>query len=84
MVAALGGKVKMPFGKHAGRDVHKLPKKYLLWLRNTVELRGDLLTAVQHALQGKAYTPPEKVKPQDVVDTDAILDTMLHNSWDAS
>lgn len=40
----------MPFGKHKGKHVSTLPKSYLRWLRQNVELKGELAAAVDAAL----------------------------------
>ena len=75
--------MKMPFGKHKGEQIHLLEKSYLHWLRDNCKLHGDLLNAVDAALQGKAYTPPAKVKKQPGGDVSAIIDKMLENSWES-
>lgn len=42
--------MKMPFGKHKGIEVHKLPNTYLQWLYYNVSINGTLLTEVCYAL----------------------------------
>jgi uncharacterized protein (DUF3820 family) len=56
--------MKMPFGKYKGDDIHRLPRGYLLWMRdNIAELQGDLLEAVRMGLEGKEYlVPTEEVR----------------------
>jgi len=41
-----------PFGKHKGKNVADVPKGYLRWLLQNVELREPLLTAVRRAKAG--------------------------------
>lgn len=43
--------VTMPFGKHKGELISELPVDYLRWLRENTDLRGDLATAVELALE---------------------------------
>lgn len=51
--------MKMPFGKHKGKEIHTIPHDYLLWFRNNIKsLRGDLLRAVEAGLDGKSFTTP--------------------------
>jgi hypothetical protein len=59
----------MPFGKYKGCEVADLPKPYLEWLYQNVELRGRLEAEIARALWGPSYhddTPaiiePGKVK----------------------
>ena len=40
----------MPFGKHKGTSLEAIPKKYLWWLKNNCDLRGELKTAVEMQL----------------------------------
>jgi uncharacterized protein (DUF3820 family) len=47
----------MPFGKHQGKLVATLPKRYLGWLLKNVALRGDLKSAVEAARAGRAVIP---------------------------
>lgn len=57
----------MPFGKHRGREVHRMPKGYLRWMLANCDLSPELRRAVEDGLEGIAYTPP---KP---VDVDALV-----------
>ena len=45
--------MQMPFGKYAGYDLEEVPKDYLLWLSNNIDLYGDLREAVFDELVGK-------------------------------
>ena len=50
--------MKMPFGKHKGQEIHTIPHDYLQWFRNNItNLHGDLLKAVEAALEGKPFEP---------------------------
>ena len=40
----------MPFGKYKGRSVSTLPEDYLMWLWDSVDLRGRLRGEVEAAL----------------------------------
>jgi uncharacterized protein (DUF3820 family) len=42
--------MNMPFGKHIGVPVGELPKKYLQWLVDNVNLNGKLKTEVYQIL----------------------------------
>lgn len=51
--------MKMPFGKHIGKEIHTVPQDYLRWFKNNItNLHGDLLKAVEAALEGKPFQPP--------------------------
>lgn len=51
--------MKMPFGMHKGKEIHTIPRDYLLWFRdNITNLHGDLLGAVVAGLEGKPFEPP--------------------------
>jgi len=49
----------MPFGRHKGEEVADLPRRYLLWLKRTVKLYGDLQEEVEAILSGKSLEPKE-------------------------
>ena len=40
----------MPFGKHKGREVSRLPESYLWWLRENITLRQPLKSAIERIL----------------------------------
>lgn len=48
--------MKMPFGKHKGTNVDKIPKDYLQWLLKECDLYTPLKTAVEEAFYPKIYT----------------------------
>ncbi len=66
--------MKMPFGKFKGRHVHETPRYYLRWALATLELSGDLRTAVLMGLEKQEWNPP------DYRDLDELLDEILC-SW---
>lgn len=35
--------MKMPFGKHKGRDITDIPRSYLCWMLNTIEFHDECL-----------------------------------------
>jgi uncharacterized protein (DUF3820 family) len=49
----------MPFGKWKGHAVSAVPKDYLKWVANNIDLYGELRIAIFDALLGKYG---EKVK----------------------
>src|SRR5262245_60967137 len=50
----------MPFGKHKGRRISKLPDEYLDWLYNLDDLRQPLRDAVHSEWQRRFGAPDEK------------------------
>ena len=48
----------MPFGKHKGKPIHEIPKNYLIWLTDNVDMHPWLAKAVQAAL-GNEGIPEE-------------------------
>lgn len=59
----------MPFGKFRGQPVAMLPKRYLRWLTENVDLRGQLNVEVHAALCGWACPSVVDKTP----DVDAIV-----------
>ena len=53
--------MKMPFGKHKGKNVRTLPKAYLQWL-GTISLRGQLRNEVRNILYGE----PIPIVPRNI------------------
>jgi hypothetical protein len=59
----------MPFGRHKGRPVAKLPSDYLVWLAGREDLRDPLRTAVLGELWqriGIQPPPPPREIPPDL------------------
>lgn len=56
----------MPFGKHKGESVETLPKGYLRWLKENVELRGELRQAVDCVLAGRPM--PTLVSTEEMIE----------------
>jgi len=50
----------MPFGKFKGRAVDALPREYLEWLMNNVDLREPLASAVEAALDDEEDSVPAR------------------------
>lgn len=57
--------MEMPFGKHKGKSVETLPRRYLRWLQQNVELFGELKTAVEITLNGQ--TVPVEPELDDLI-----------------
>jgi Putative quorum-sensing-regulated virulence factor len=70
--------MNMPFGKHRGREVHKLPRRYLTWLLKECDLYGPLKYAVEEALDKREYNSPNI----EVPDIDGDLDNILCDADD--
>lgn len=45
--------MQMPFGKYAGYELTEIPKDYLKWISENLDLYGELRTAVFDELVGK-------------------------------
>jgi uncharacterized protein (DUF3820 family) len=45
----------MPFGRHQGHDVNRLPLSYLRWIKMNIRLNGWLKEAVETILAGRPY-----------------------------
>ena len=53
--------MKMPFGKFQGRNIHETPRYYLRWALETLDLDGDLKTAIQMGLEKREWNPPSEI-----------------------
>jgi hypothetical protein len=70
--------MKMPFGKHRGQAVSTLPRQYLRWLADNVELKGQLKGEVQAALYGVPVSPKVQAAPINDVETVVVdIETQL-------
>lgn len=49
----------MPFGKHQGEDIADIPTGYLRWLRDNVDLFGELADAVEAELDSRLFSRPD-------------------------
>jgi hypothetical protein len=63
----------MPFGKYKHTEVCAIPKGYLRWLRDTMELRGPLRDAVAVALGEMKTATPERTDQDELDRIDAIV-----------
>ena len=45
--------MQMPFGKYQGDEIEEVPRDYLKWIANHLDLYGDLRTAIFDELCGK-------------------------------
>jgi hypothetical protein len=48
----------MPFGKHRGVEVEKLPENYVKWLWTNIDLREPLLSEVERVIYGLPKASP--------------------------
>ena len=48
----------MPFGKYKGKEIHRVNRKYLIWVLDTCSLTPELQTAVQYGIQQIEWNPP--------------------------
>ena len=70
----------MPFGKHKGKPVDVLPRGYLQWLQDNVELRGELAKVVRQAfiddkrIKASRYRP----KPPIIQDLDKMIEAVCN------
>jgi uncharacterized protein (DUF3820 family) len=51
---------RMPFGKHTGVELEKVPRQYLLWLRRQPQLGAWLAKEIDLVLSGEAETLSEE------------------------
>ena len=52
--------MRMPFGKHAGVEMTKVPKQYLRWLRRQPTLGAWLATEIDRVLNDEAEAESDK------------------------
>lgn len=52
--------MRMPFGKHQGKELTEIPKGYLHWLRSQDWVGGWLVNAVNQVLDGKEAPEPAR------------------------
>ena len=45
--------MQMPFGKYQGFELEEIPRSYLQWLADNLDLYGDLRTAIFDELVGE-------------------------------
>jgi hypothetical protein len=50
--------MKMPFGKFKGQPCHETPRYYLRWALATLNLSGELKTAMEKGLEKTEWNPP--------------------------
>lgn len=62
----------MPFGRHRGHDVNRLPLSYLRWIRNNIAMSGWLREAVDTVLAGKPYL--------DALDLDRLVHQVVRDA----
>jgi hypothetical protein len=43
----------MPFGKYEGHEIEEIPRDYLQWIADNLDLYGDLREAIFDELVGK-------------------------------
>ena len=55
--------VTMPFGKHKGQLMFKIPERYLLWLRSQVILKGKLAIQLAQIVEIKLNGLESLLKP---------------------
>jgi hypothetical protein len=55
--------MRMPFGKFRGLHCHEIPRYYLRWALATLDLSGDLKTAMEMGLDRCDWNPPA---PRDI------------------
>lgn len=55
--------VKMPFGKHKGKPLRKVPSQYLDWLAEKTDLRGDLADAIEEYKKAGKPAPASNPEP---------------------
>jgi hypothetical protein len=52
--------MKMPFGKHKGKELTEIPKGYLRWLRNQDWVGAWLVDGVDEVLEGQQRSEPSR------------------------
>lgn len=71
---------RMPFGKHMGKPLNTLPRKYLRWLLDNCNLREPLKTDVKKVL--KDWKPSEGVLWNPWPEPDAAPASSMCNAED--
>jgi hypothetical protein len=61
----------MPFGKYRGIDLRHLPGSYLAWLRDELELREPLFSAIERECDRRAGQPRSSEAPQVILRLEA-------------
>ena len=65
--------MKIQFGKHKGKEIHKIPKSYLRWLKeNIVPIDNEMSQAIEDGLDGKQYNPPTREQRIDQAKQDVL------------
>ena len=52
--------MRMPFGKHAGKELCEVPRQYLRWLRRQPTLGAWLAKEIDEVLNGKAVASSDE------------------------
>ena len=67
--------MKMPFGKHKGKEVEDCPKQYLHWLCKQDWMKGDLKEECKEVVGD--WTPPRRrrIEPMMYFDDGTFMDS---------
>lgn len=65
--------MRMPFGKHKGREVATLPKKYLRWVERYCNMNLELYHEIEWVLTGKLKPTPKETVEEIVQDFETQL-----------
>lgn len=72
--------MKMPFGKHKGKPLEKVPRDYLEWLVGTVEDQPDLVAAAKRVLNHEDKKAKAAKPETDSASAESVENLQFENS----
>jgi len=59
--------MKMPWGTFEGRNIHEIPRYYLHWALESLDLQHDVKTAMEMGLNRKEWNPQPTCELESLV-----------------